>query len=146
MPNRRNVIAGALALGRSSGVNARTGEPVAHDAASQTSKPSEGTMKRAYVDTIVMLAELTVRPDKLEAFLEYTATNLALSRSARGNLAFDILIDEAQPNTVRFYEVWSSSQAQTEYMDWRTKAGDLTKLLSFLAAEPKFTKLRSVAA
>lgn len=101
-------------------------------------------MNHALADTLIMLAELTVKPDKLDEFLDYTAANLPLSRADSGNLAFEILLDPAHPDTVRFYEVWASPQAQQAYMAWRIEAGDLTKLLSLLAAEPKFTALRSI--
>src|SRR5262245_20069501 len=93
------------------------------------------------VENLVMLAELTVKPDQVDAFLAYTVENLKISRAYPGNLAFDILIDETRPETVIFYEVWESLQAQQAYMAWRTEAGDLTKLLALLAAEPKFTAL-----
>lgn len=102
-------------------------------------------MKRALVDNLVMLAELTIKPDKLEEFLDYTAANLKISRSYPGNIEFDILIDEARPDVVRFYEVWQSAEAQQAYMGWRIQAGDLSTLLSFLADEPKFTALKSIA-
>lgn len=102
-------------------------------------------MQHAIVDNLVMLAELTVQPDKIEEFLAYTVENLKLSRSYPGNIEFDILISEAQPDKVIFYEVWESPKAQQDYMAWRIQAGDLTKLLSLLAGEPKFTPLRSIA-
>lgn len=102
-------------------------------------------MKHIFVDNLVMLAELTIKPEKLEAFLDYTVKNLEISRSYAGNIAFDILIDEAHPNSVLFYEVWESAEAQQAYMAWRVQAGDLTVLLSFLADEPRFTALRSIA-
>jgi len=103
-------------------------------------------MKHALVDNLIMLAELTIKPDRVDAFLDYTTANLALSRGYPGNIAFDILVDEAQPTLIRFYEVWESAKAQQDYMAWRVQAGDLTTLMSFLAAEPRFTALRSVAA
>lgn len=103
-------------------------------------------MKHAFVNNVVMLAELTIEPGKLEAFLDYTVENLDISRSAEGNIAFDILIDETRPHTVLFYEIWASAGAQQAYMAWRVQRGDLTKLLSFLATEPKFTALRTIAA
>lgn len=68
-----------------------------------------------------------------------------ISRSSAGNMAFDILIDESRPDTVLFYEVWESAEAQKAYMAWRVQRGDLTTLQSFLAGEPKFTALRSIA-
>jgi quinol monooxygenase YgiN len=103
-------------------------------------------MQHALVDNLVMLAELTVKPDRIEDFLAYTVENLKLSRSYPGNIAFDILINETQPEQVIFYEVWESPKAQQDYMAWRVQAGDLTKLLSLLASEPKFTPLRRIAA
>lgn len=103
-------------------------------------------MKHALADTLVMIAELTIQPGKREAFLDYTVDNLELSRGAAGNILFDMLIDEARPDCVLFYEVWESVEAQQAYMAWRVERGDLTLLLSFLAGEPKFTALRSVEA
>ena len=102
-------------------------------------------MKRAYVDNLVMLAELTIKPEKLEEFLDYTVANLKVSRSWPGNIEFDILIDEANPTRVLFYEVWQSIEVQQAYMAWRAQAGDVSKLLSMLTAPPKFTPLRSIA-
>lgn len=102
-------------------------------------------MKYPFTDTLVMIAELAINPDKLDEFLDYTVTNLEVSRAASGNIAFDILIDEARPNQVLFYEIWESAEAQQAYMAWRVERGDLTILMSFLAGEPKFTALRSIA-
>jgi quinol monooxygenase YgiN len=105
----------------------------------------EAGMKHAFVNNLVMLAELTVKPEKREEFLDYTVENLKVSRSYPGNIAFDILIDETRPTTVLFYEVWESAEAQQAYMAWRVQAGDLKTLMAFLADQPKFTALRSVA-
>jgi quinol monooxygenase YgiN len=102
-------------------------------------------MKHTFCDNLVMLAELAIKPDRLEEFLNYTVEDLKVSRSYPGNIAFDILLDEAEPHVVRFYEVWVSPTAQQAYMAWRVRVGDLTKLLSFLADTPKFITLRSIA-
>lgn len=102
-------------------------------------------MTHTYAEGLVMLAELPIKPGQREAFLDYTVENLNISRSAAGNIAFDILIDESNPETVLFYEVWESAKAQQAYMAWRIERGDLTTLMSFLAGEPKFTALRSLA-
>ena len=102
-------------------------------------------MNHPLVDNLVMLAELTIKPEKFEEFLDYTVENLTISKTAAGNIEFDILIDETRPNQVLFYEVWESAEAQQAYMAWRVERGDLTILLSFLANEPKFTALRSIA-
>lgn len=103
-------------------------------------------MKHALADTLAMIAELTIQPGKREAFLDYTVENLELSRSAAGNIVFDILIDAARPDCVLFYEVWESAEAQQAYMAWRIERGDLTLLMSFLSDAPKFTALRRIAA
>lgn len=97
-------------------------------------------------DTLVMLAELEVQPDRRDAFLAYTAGSLPVSRGYPGNLRFDMLLDADRPERVLFYEVWESPAAQQAYLAWRIAAGDLTVLMSFLAAKPRFTPLRSVAA
>ena len=102
-------------------------------------------MKHEFTDTLVMLATLTIKPEKRDEFLGYTVENLELSRSAAGCITFDILIDEARPDQVLFYEVWESAQAQQTYMAWRVERGDLTILLSFLAEPPKFTALKKIA-
>jgi quinol monooxygenase YgiN len=102
-------------------------------------------MKHPFADQLIMLAELTVKPDRIDEFLDYTVANLQLSRSYPGNVTFEILTNETEPSKVIFYEVWESRQAQQAYMAWRVQAGDLTKLLSFLAAEPRFTALRNIA-
>lgn len=102
-------------------------------------------MTRTFVDNIVMLAELTIKAEMRDEFLDYTVENLKVSRSYPGNIAFDILIDETRPEKVMFYEVWRSSEAQQAYMAWRVQAGDLAKLLSFLAEPPRFRTLRRLA-
>lgn len=102
-------------------------------------------MKHTFVDNFVIIAELAIKPEKLDEFLDYTVENLKVSRSYFGNIEFDILIDETRPATVLFYEVWKSLEAQQAYMAWRVQAGDLTTLMSFLDGEPKFTALRSIA-
>ena len=103
-------------------------------------------MKHSYANRLAMIAEMNIKPEKREEFLDYTVANLKVSRSYPGNVQFDILIDETRPETVLFYEVWESAEAQQAYMAWRVEAGDLTKLLSMLANAPKFTALKSIAA
>lgn len=110
-----------------------------------TSQQMEAKMEHPIDEKLVMLAELTIKPERREAFLDYTVENLALSRTAAGNIAFDILLDESRPDQVLFYEVWESADAQQTYMAWRVERGDLTILMSFLAAEPKFTALKRIA-
>jgi quinol monooxygenase YgiN len=113
---------------------------------SSLSPVSEAAVKYVLIDNLVMLAELTIKRDRREEFLDYTVENLKVSRTYPGNIAFDMLIDETRPEKVFFYEVWQSAEAQQTYMAWRVEVGDLTKLLSFLDGPPKFTALRSVAA
>lgn len=103
-------------------------------------------MKHPFTDTLVMIAELAIQPDKLEDFLDYMIANLGASRAAAGNITFEILIDQTQPDRVLFYEVWESPESQQAYMAWRVERGDLPILMSFLASEPKFTALQSIAA
>ena len=103
-------------------------------------------MAHTLTDTLVVLAELTVKPERRDAFLAYTVANLPVSRAAAGNLRFEMLLDPARPDRVLFYEEWQSAEAQQAYLAWRIAQGDLTTLMAFLAAEPVFTALRAVAA
>jgi len=103
-------------------------------------------MRHPLVEKLVIIAELTVKADRIDEFLDYTVENLKISRSYPGNVEFDILIDQGRPDRVIFYEVWDSAEAQKAYMAWRTEAGDLTKLMSLLAGEPSFSALRRIAA
>lgn len=106
----------------------------------------ESTLEHHFANTLVMLAELTIAPGQMDAFLDYTVPNLSVSRSYPGNLRFDMLIDDTHPGRVFFYEEWESAEAQQAYMAWRTQAGDLTELLSLLTEPPRFTALRAVSA
>lgn len=105
----------------------------------------EMDMAHSYLDQLVMIAELTIKPEMRDEFLDYTVANLKLSRTYPGNVKFDILIDEMRPETVLFYEVWESAAAQSAYMAWRVEAGDLTKLMSMLTGQPKFTAFKFIA-
>jgi quinol monooxygenase YgiN len=115
----------------------------------QPAKPQspeqEAQMNHALEHRLIMIAELTIKPDMRDAFLDYTVDNLSISRAAAGNISFDILIDENRPDQVLFYEVWESAEAQQAYMAWRIERGDLTTLMAFLADQPKFTALRRIA-
>jgi quinol monooxygenase YgiN len=55
-----------------------------------------------------MIAELTIKPDQLAAFLAYTTAILHFSRSYPGHIAFDRLQDQNDPNRILFYEVWET--------------------------------------
>src|SRR3546814_3196741 len=73
----------------------------------------EAVMKYAFADKLVMLAELAIKPDKLEEFLDYTVENLKISRSYPGNIEFDILIDQAQSDRVIFRSEEHTSELQS---------------------------------
>ena len=96
-------------------------------------------MKHTFSDTLVMLAELTIKPEKRDEFLDYTLENLEISREAAGNITFDILIDEARPDQVLFYEVWESAEADASAMSkMATDCGPLSASIRPLkpAAQP----------
>lgn len=103
-------------------------------------------MKQPLDDTLIVVAELMVKPDKLDAFFDYAVEILKLGRGYGGNIQFDILFNAAQPERVIFYEAWESPQAQEDFVASRIQAGDRTKLRSLLAAEPQFTPWRRLAA
>lgn len=97
-------------------------------------------MKHAFSDTLVMPAELSIKPEKREEFLDYTVENLEISRGAPGNISFDILIDEARPDQVLFYEVWESAGAPPQLCHrstyWRVSAAQKLEPAICLTASP----------
>lgn len=103
-------------------------------------------MTHALADHVTMIAEFSIKPDMREKFLDYTVENLKSSRTFPGNIAFDILVDESRPQTVLFYEVWETAEAQRAYLAWRARDNGFATLFSYLDGPPKFNAFRRVEA
>jgi hypothetical protein len=72
----------------------------------------EAKMKHPIEDKLVMLAEFTIKPEKREAFLDYTVENLALSRTAAGNICWK------RPIPIRCCFMKSGSQLKLSSPTW----------------------------
>lgn len=92
--------------------------------------------------TVMIVWEMQVSPAKRDEFVAMTAQSVDASRQYDGNLQFDILVDEARPDTVVFIEKWASEDIRQTYMAWRAETGGIEQLQAYLTAAPKITILR----
>lgn len=73
----------------------------------------------------------------VEFFL--SPNGLAVTRSYRGCIQFDVLTECDDPDTVRIYEKWESQEAWASYIQFREQSGAMDFLKTKLAAAPVFT-------
>lgn len=95
--------------------------------------------------TLVMLVELSCDPARQTEFLDVLSNNLEASRTAEGNLQFDIIVDPERPDKIFFIEQWESPQHQQRYMQWRVENAGLEILAEYLVAPPVITSYQKVA-
>lgn len=73
----------------------------------------------------VTIVHVYVKPEFTEQFIEATAENHRNSVREPGNLRFDILRDDTDPNKFVLYEAYDSAQAVAahketmHYLEWR---------------------------
>ena len=73
----------------------------------------------------VTIVHVYVKPEFTEQFIEATAENHRNSIREPGNLRFDILRDDTDPNKFVLYEAYDSAQAVAahketmHYLEWR---------------------------
>lgn len=59
----------------------------------------------------VFIVNLEVKPEFIDEFIEVSKKNQEGSAKEAGNVRFDLLRDEANPNLFRLYEVWRDDEA-----------------------------------
>ncbi|MEM6764563.1 MAG: antibiotic biosynthesis monooxygenase [Bacteroidota bacterium] len=80
---------------------------------------------------IVTCVHIHVKPESIEAFKQATLLNHLGTIKEPGNIRFDFLQQEDQPDTFLLYEVFESEEAvkahkQTEhYLNWREAVNDM---------------------
>jgi quinol monooxygenase YgiN len=60
---------------------------------------------------IIVLAELTVKPEFLEEVIAISRKNINSSLQEPGCETFIMTVKKAEPNTLVFFEIWSSQEA-----------------------------------
>ena len=78
----------------------------------------------------VVAVTIHVKPEQVEAFLQATLDNARHTRREPGNVRFDVLQSEDDPNRFLLYEAYNTqsdftSHQQTEhYLRWKTTVAD----------------------
>jgi len=74
---------------------------------------------------LVLCVDVQVKPEGREAFIAASRANHEGSRKEPGNLRWDLLQDEEDPNLFRLYEVYRDKaaleehQKQEHFLNWR---------------------------
>jgi quinol monooxygenase YgiN len=89
---------------------------------------------------VTVLLELKFKPEALSEATEVFRRELVKTRAFDGNLATDVLVDEADPTHWVIYEVWASVEADEAYRSFRAGDGKITDLPPLLAAPPVKTR------
>ena len=78
----------------------------------------------------VVCVRIHVKPDRVEAFRDAAVRNARSTRQEPGNLRFDVLQQEQDPNRFTFYEVYrtpedfAAHQKTAHYLEWRETVAD----------------------
>jgi autoinducer 2-degrading protein len=77
---------------------------------------------------LVLCVEIHVNPEQRQAFVSATRENHLGTRTEPGNLRFDVLQSEEDPNRFMLYEVYrdqaalEAHQKQAHYLKWKSAA------------------------
>ncbi|MFC2087469.1 antibiotic biosynthesis monooxygenase [Bacteroidota bacterium] len=80
---------------------------------------------------VVTLVHVEVKPEYIDEFIEATIINHNHSTKEEGNLRFDLIQDEKNPEKFIIYEAYNSMEAvsahkeTSHYHSWRTKVADM---------------------
>jgi quinol monooxygenase YgiN len=78
----------------------------------------------------VVVVTIHVKPENAQAFREQTLDNARNTRHEPGNLRFDVLQSDTDPNHFTLYEVYRAKedfafhQTTAHYARWKTAVGD----------------------
>jgi quinol monooxygenase YgiN len=89
---------------------------------------------------VTVLLELKFKPESLSEGTEVFRRELVKTRAFDGNLATDVLVDEADPAHWVIYEIWASVEDDEAYRSFRAGEGKITDLPPLLAAPPVKTR------
>ena len=90
----------------------------------------------AYAESVYHTLEFKIKPGQTEAFLELMEVATVDTRNFEGCEHLAILVDESDPETVFFYEIWESEEDHMAYQKWRTDTDFGSKVQPFLAGPP----------
>lgn len=83
---------------------------------------------------IIIHANLQIKPDQEQAFLEEAKTLLAASRAEEGNVSYDLMKSTEQENQFTMIEVWKDIEATTIHNTSEHFTAFTKKAATFMAA------------
>src|SRR5688572_25149182 len=84
-------------------------------------------------ELLYVTIEMPVRPGMSEEFVELMTAAAPDTRNFEGCRYFAILVDEADPHKVLFYEIWDSREHLDAYIAWRNETNFGDKMMPLLA-------------
>ena len=85
---------------------------------------------------VLVIVELTTKPDKAEEFVPLLAALLPDTRSFDGCEVCNVYVDQDDPTRLSIVETFTSRAHYDRYMAWRGERGDLDALGGMLAGPP----------
>ena len=85
---------------------------------------------------ILVIVELTTKPDKAKEFLSTLAAMLPDTRGFDGCEVCNVYVDQDDPTRLSIVETFTSRAHYDRYMAWRGERGDLEPLGGMLAGPP----------
>ncbi|MGD9618975.1 MAG: putative quinol monooxygenase [Mycolicibacterium sp.] len=89
---------------------------------------------------VTVILELRLKSESVAAARDVMRRALQDTRAFEGNLATDVLVDEADEAHWLIYELWDSVEHDEAYRAFRAGEGRLTELPPLLAAPPVKTR------
>ena len=80
--------------------------------------------------------EVQLRPDTREEADDVIRQTLAQTAAFAGNEGLEVLVDDADPNTVVVVETWATADDHAAYVAWRATPEGAAPLAAVLAGPP----------
>ena len=86
--------------------------------------------------SVIVIANLSVKEESVEAFKKYLKEILPDTRSFEGCQGVQLYESQESPTKMMIHSKWTSEDAQKKYMEWRIENGSLEKLMPMLSEQP----------
>jgi quinol monooxygenase YgiN len=87
--------------------------------------------------TVLVLLDLELKSDDLEASYAGIEATLAETRERDGAVSVDTWIDDSDPTRLIVIETWETNDALASYRQWRAGDGAPHQMIAALAAPPR---------
>lgn len=88
--------------------------------------------------TTMATAEFSIKPEKLDEFLDIMKAALVDTRAFDGCEGLDTYTSQDEPGLVVLVEMWADRSKHEAYLAWRVEGGMMEMLADFVTAPPRF--------